>query len=1145
MRPLDPALLRQVPAAQLPVLALGVLGVLSGALAIAQAVTLAWLVTVVSTGGPLRTPALLLLGLLVARGLLAGVAEVVAGWAGQRVAGAVRSRLLRRWLRVPEEDRPAPQEAVTRATEGVASIEPYVARYLPALVAAAVVPVLAVLTLLVVDAWSALIVLLTLPLLPLFAALIGQHTRAETGRRWAAMEALAGHFLDVVRGLPTLVAYGRAEHQVDVVHEVGQRHRRATVRTLRTAFLSTAALELLATISVAMVAVGVGLRLAVGWMDLQVALTAILLAPEAYWPIRRVGAEFHNAADGASALESLTADDVAPAGVSPARSCTCTIGPRQGPERPARSCTCGIPPVRATEGVGVSGLRYAHPGREPVLDGVDLHTPAGPGLTVLTGPSGVGKSTLLDLLAGLRRCAGGTVTMTTAVHYATQRPVLIPATVRDNLRLAAPDLTEGEARAALGAVGLWADLAARQGLQTVLGDDGFGLSAGQRARLALARATLSDAPVVLLDEPTAHVATAALPRLHEVILDLASRRRVVVATHDLALAALAEDRWALDGADPLDGTGPLDSAGPPFPAAQAPTVATPDPPVPGPTGQPGAPPSTTRRRTRLAWACLLGGLATSCGVALTATSGWLIVQASTGPVILTLLVAIVGVRAFGIGRPVLRYAERIASHDVALAELADRRTEVYRRLIPLTPARLGRRSRSEVLTAVVRDLDDVVEARVRVTVPLWGTASASAVAAAIVGIVLPGAGAVLVLGALTAYGIGLLGQRIETPAHTVAVRARGRSRSVGAAVAGQLSAFRAVLGDRTTGALEGLERAQDTELLAVRRLSVVRGAGIAATWLLVGVTSLVLAGMATRSSAGGLLSAPLAALVVLTPMALAEAWTGLPEVFGHRARAGAAARRLQAVLGQRPAVIEPEHVAEEQTSGARLELDQVSARWQQTAYPDLAPVDLDLAPGDRVVLTGPNGSGKSTLLAVLARHLDPGTGSYHSGGTDVRRLSVADLRARMAVVDDEPHAFAGSVRANLVLARPGADDDALRAALRTAGLGEWLAGLPQHLDTPLTGLSGGERTRLALARAVLSARPVLLLDEPTAHLDRPTGRSVLASILAQAGSRSVVMVSHDPGARGDRAWRQVRLGDGSQTPPAQVVTVGAMPLPWA
>src|SRR5699024_10125295 len=216
------------------------------------------------------------------------------------------------------------------------------------------------------DPWSALIVVLTLPLLPLFAALIGQHTQAETEQRWGAMALLAGHFLDVVRGLPTLVAYGRADAQVEVVREVGERHRAATMRTLRTAFLSTAALELLATISVALVAVAVGLRLAYGAMDLTVGLVAILLAPEAYWPVRRVGAEVHNAADGASALAELAADGVLDVDGAPAEGTP--VHARQTADLPQRGTPAGGP----VDHVGLHALSYAHRGRSRTLVEVEL-----------------------------------------------------------------------------------------------------------------------------------------------------------------------------------------------------------------------------------------------------------------------------------------------------------------------------------------------------------------------------------------------------------------------------------------------------------------------------------------------------------------------------------------------------------------------------------------------------------------------------------------------------------------------------------------------------------------------------------------------------------------------------------------------------
>ena len=1106
MRPFEPALLRRVPQARLPVAALSATGVVGGVLAVAQAVCLAWLVTRVVTGGDLVVPLTAAAALLTARGLVAGVQESVAGWAGHRVASAVRLAVLRRWAGRPEGARPEPEEAVTTAGEGVSAIEPYVARYLPALVAGAVVPALSLLVLAVVDVWSAIVVVLTLPLLPLFAALIGRHTQDETQRRWRAMTDLAGHFLDVVRGLPTLVAYGRAGRQVRVVAEVGRRHRVATVRTLRTAFLSTVALELLATISVALVAVCVGLRLAYGAMELQVALTAILLAPEAYWPVRRVGAEFHNAADGAEALERLK-DQLGPA-------------PETGP---------GEAPLA----VRVEDVTYSYPGRDAVLRGVHHNAGPGPGLVVLTAPSGSGKTTLLELLAGLRVPDAGRVVAPRA-HLATQRPLLLPGTVRENLALAAPDATDGEMTVALQRVGLWPVLAGRAGLETRLGDDGFGLSAGQRGRLALARAVLSDAPLVLLDEPTAHIAAGSRRMVLDVVRDLARRRLVVVATHDPLFLEVADHHWTLPAPDERPTEVP------------APAAASDARSLPEPEGAADATAPLTAsededswwsrrlsRRQRLWLGAILGGLATASGVALTALSGWLIVQASYRPVVLTLLVAIVGVRAFGIARPVLRYAERVVSHDAALAELADRRTEVYRRLIPLTPARLGRRSRGDVLTAVVRDLDDVVDERVRVFVPAVGTALASAVAAGIVGSQVPAAGWVVALGTLTAYGIGRLGQAVEQAAHDDAVTHRGAVRRLVALVCGQLTAVQAVTGEAGRATLlDRVRRAQDRADRAARRLSLGRGGAVAGTWLVVAAVVGTVATLAGAAYRAGEVSGPVAALVALTPVALAEAWTALPDVFGARARAASARRRLQRVLDQEPAVVDRSggHWPSAAPTRPTLVTEGVTARWTpgRAGEPDLLATDLLVAPGDRVLLTGPNGAGKSTLLAVLARDLDPESGRYRHDADDVLRLDLERTRARIARVDDEPHAFAGSVRANLLLAREDATDAEIVAALAAADLGTWLAGLPDGLDTRLTGLSGGERARLAIARALLSGRPVLLLDEPTAHLDAVTARTVLHRL--GGDERTVVMVSHDGAALlRDEAtagsWRVLDLAD--------------------
>src|SRR5450759_4688900 len=308
MRPFDPRLLTQVSATRRPVLALGAIGVGQGLATIALAFALTNLVVAVVEDREVVTPGVWLVGLFTVRALLAVASELVGSWAGLRVSTVLRERLIAAWMERDADSRPEAGRAQALATQGMTSIEPYVARYLPAVVSGAFLPLLAIGTLLLVDWPSALIVALTVPLLPVFAALIGRTTQESTQRRWQSLSALSGHFLDVMRGLPTLASYGRAEAQVDSIATVSQQHRLATMKTLRLAFMSSAALELLATISVALVAVTMGIRLANGDMPLDTAMLAILLAPEAYWPIRRVGAEFHAAADGAVAIGDVIAE---------------------------------------------------------------------------------------------------------------------------------------------------------------------------------------------------------------------------------------------------------------------------------------------------------------------------------------------------------------------------------------------------------------------------------------------------------------------------------------------------------------------------------------------------------------------------------------------------------------------------------------------------------------------------------------------------------------------------------------------------------------------------------------------------------------------------------------------------------------------
>ena len=511
-------------------------------------------------------------------------------------------------------------------------------------------------------------------------------------------------------------------------------------------------------------------------------------------------------------------------------------------------------------------------------------------------------------------------------------------------------------------------------------------------------------------------------------------------------------------------------------------------------------------------AAVVGGLALTSGVALTATSGWLITAASFRPQILTLLAVIVAVRAFGIARPVLRYVERVASHDAALAALAEDRGRVYDRLVPLTPARLGARGRGDVLTGVVDDLDDVAYAQVRVVVPFVALGITGLAAVLIDAVFLLPAVPVIVSTIVVTLLVGALDWWIEHRTQDAVVTARARVADVAATLARDGAELAAI--GAHAGAATWLDEAQRGLSRAVRAQAWGRAVGVGlmplvavghAVWMAFLVEPWVQVGFRT----------PLAALLVLTPIALGEVIGAIPDAVGSLARALGASARLRALLGQTPAAAHSDAPPNPDAPGPgphpTVNARGLAASWDGHR-PALTGADLDVAPGEVVGIVGPNGSGKSTLLATLARHLDPTHGTYHLGEVDALAQTPADVRTHLAIVDDEVHVFASSLRENLRLARPDATDDEIHAALDLAGLGELVAGFPDGLDERLgsggRGLSGGERARLGIARALLSERPVMLLDEPVAHLDHPTAVAVLGDLVTAARDRGVVLVTH-------------------------------------
>jgi thiol reductant ABC exporter CydD subunit len=429
------------------------------------------------------------------------------------------------------EQRDAGQLTVLLTT-GIDALDGYFSRYLPQVFLAVIVPVAIIAVVAGADWVSAVLIAVSVPLIPLFMALVGATTRDRTAKRMRALSKLAGHFLDVVAGLPTLKVFGRAKAQARSIAEVTNRYRSATMATLRLTFLSSLVLELLATVSVALVAVAVGLRLLGGSMGFHDALFVLVLAPEAYLPLRALGTHFHASADGLKAAEDIFDLLEAPDGHRP----------RDGRMR--------------AEGTGivVRGLEVTYLGRRlPAVHDFDLVVE--PGETVaLAGPSGCGKSTVLSVLLGLRRPDAGAVRLGGVdlsdldlddwrrhVAWVPQRPHLFARTVAENIRLGRPDASDAHVAAALDAAGL-TEVVRRlpHGADTRLGEGGAGLSAGERQRLALARAFVRNAPLLVLDEPTASLDSGTEADVLAAVRELSFGRTALIVAHRPALAALAD-----------------------------------------------------------------------------------------------------------------------------------------------------------------------------------------------------------------------------------------------------------------------------------------------------------------------------------------------------------------------------------------------------------------------------------------------------------------------------------------------------------------------------------------------------------------------------------------------------------------------------
>jgi ATP-binding cassette, subfamily C, bacterial CydC len=517
-------------------------------------------------------------------------------------------------------------------------------------------------------------------------------------------------------------------------------------------------------------------------------------------------------------------------------------------------------------------------------------------------------------------------------------------------------------------------------------------------------------------------------------------------------------------------------------------------------------------RGRLALSILLGATAVVFGIGLMTSAGYLIARAAEQPAILSLTTVIVAVRFFGLGRPIVRYLERLVSHDLAFRVLARIRVHFYERIEPLAPAGLEQYRRGDLVSRMVGDVDALQGLYLRGLGPPLVALVAGAIAIGVALAILPEAGAALAVGLLCG-GIlvpavsGLLGRRA------------GRVR---AAVEGHLGAE---IVELLRGAPELVVYGREEEALArvdaadrllsrlARKDALAAGVADGLMVVVTGATVVAVVAAGVSASAGGSLDRVFVATLALLSLASFEAVAGLPQAARELSTTLAVGGRISEIVERVPTVSDPRAPLSAPVSPA-LAFERVGARYSESEPLVLDGFELTLPPGGKIALVGPSGSGKTTAVNLLLRFLDPVGGRVTLGGHDLREYAQEDIRRTIAVAGQDSYLFSTTIGENVRIGRPGATDAEVEDALRRARAGDWVASLPDGLETHVgeegAAVSGGQRQRIALARALLSNAPVLVLDEPTAHLDPDTAEELVRDVLSAAESRSVLLITHRP-----------------------------------
>lgn len=1070
------------------------------------------------------------------RGIFTWVGSMAATMVAVRIKTDLRQRLFAHLLALGPAYARAERtgELANTATEGIEALDAYFSQYLPQLAVSALVPLAILVLVFPLDPLSGVVLLLTAPLIPIFMILIGKASEAFSKRQFETLSRLSAHFLDSLQGLTTLKLFGAARAHAKTIDQVNQHFRDTTLGVLRMTFLSALALELIATLSTAVVAVEVGIRLLYGQMAFQQALFLLIIAPEFYIPMRMLGLRYHAGMSGVTAAKRIFEIlDVNP---------TVDRGPLT--VNPTAPNTIHRPPSTV-----FSSVSFTYPfSSTPALENITFELESGKH-TALVGPSGSGKSTLVQLLLRFIEPDAGQLTVNGSplgdippeawrgqIAWVPQKPYIFNDTIAANIRLAKPSASDDEVIAAAQAAHLHDFIAALpHGYQTQVDEAGARLSGGEAQRLALARAFLKDAPILILDEPT-----SSLDPRHEALLEDSVRRlmqgkTVLTIAHRLNTVFHADQIIVLNQGK-IDETGThaqllargglyarLVGANPTVDRRPW-TVDNPivdggtwtvNPAVPDTVYRP---PSTVILRLlnflRPSWrsvtfAILIGTATISSSIALMGTSAYLISAAALRPSIADLSIAVVGVRFFGITRGVFRYLERLVSHSVTFHLLARLRTWFYTALEPLAPARLMQYRSGDLLARVVADVETLENFYVRVVSPPLVALLVSLGTSFVLALYQPWLGWVL-LGFLVTLGVfapllaGLLGR---TPGRElIALRAELHNQLVdGVQGMADLLAF-----GRQRDRIQKITDLGADYANLQRRMGWLTGFNDAlGVWLpnLALWTVLVLA--IPHVISGQIPGVMLASLGLMT-LASFEAVMPLPLAAQMLSSSLQAAHRLFEVVDAAPAIREPVAAQSLGQGSGEVAFENVGFSYGEGA--SLNGINFRVEPGHSLAIVGPSGAGKSTLVNLLLRFWDYDQGEITLSGKSLKILASDEARRGVAVVSQSAYFFNATIRQNLLVANSHATQEQLEAATSKAQIHAFISGLPNGYDTWIgehgLRLSGGERQRLAVARALLKDAPILVLDEPTANLDPLTERALLDALFAAMAGKTTLMITH-------------------------------------